>query len=278
MTVSHLFAPVRRAAWLATLLAAALPLSADGRQPQEPGFPAGIQLPENARGANAIAALGNRLPEVAAFYGKSPQQLRDVFRADPSLWVNPQGELFYACELACEDCDHADAAEDEVIAESIGPTDPGPFDTAEAFLLHSRPGANRVIYLDFDGHVDNTPGNWKEGAAAPPYNISGSNPATFSTEERNRIIEIWQRVAEDFSMYQIDVTTEEPPLDALRKTSTPGTDDAAYGIRVCIGGSGNDWYGSGVGGVAFVGSFDSNQDVPCWVFTAGTGTGAKNIA
>ena len=162
-----------------------------------------------------------------------------------------------------------------MIAESIGPTDPGPFDTSEAFLLHSRPGANRVIYLDFDGHVDNTPGNWKDGASAPPYNISGSNSATFSTTERNRIIEIWQRVAEDFSMYAIDVTTEEPAIEALRKTSSG---DSAYGIRVCIGGSGNDWYGSNVGGVAFVGSFDAGNDVPCWVFPAGTGNGPKNIA
>jgi autotransporter-associated beta strand protein len=240
----------------------------------EPGFPAGIKLPDKARGEAAIAALGARLPEVASFYGKSPQQLREVFRADHSLWVDPTGQLFYACELNCADCAHEAPPADEVIAE-IGPTDPTWPNTDDAFLLHSRPGANRVIYLDFNGHVDNTTGNWKDGASAPPYNISGSDPATFSEEEKNRIIEIWQRVAEDFSIYQIDVTTEEPPIEALRKTST---NDAAYGIRVCIGGSGNDWYGNNVGGVAFVGSFDSNQDVPCWVFTAGTGTGAKNIA
>ena len=107
-----------------------------------------------------------------------------------------------------------------MIAESIGPTDPAPFDTSEAFLLHSRPGANRVIYLDFDGHVDNTPGNWKDGASAPPYNVPNSDPNTFSTDERNRIIEIWQRVAEDFSMYAIDVTTEDPGIEALRKTNS----------------------------------------------------------
>jgi autotransporter-associated beta strand protein len=132
-----------------------------------------------------------------------------------------------------------------------------------------------VIYLDFDGHVDNTPGNWKDGAYAPPYNIPNSDPNTFSTDERNRIIEIWQRVAEDFSMYQINVTTQEPNIEDLRKTSSS---DARYGIRVCIGGSGNDWYGSSVGGVAYVGSFDAGNDVPCWVFPAGSGYTAKNIA
>jgi autotransporter-associated beta strand protein len=239
----------------------------------EPGFPADIRIAAKARGEAAIAALGARLPEVAAFYGKSPLQLREVFRADRSLWVDPEGQLLYACEFECAHCGH-EAAEAEAEIAETGPTDPAPFDTAGAFLLHSRPGANRVIYLDFDGHIDNTPGNWKDGASSPPYNISG-DPADFSTDERNRIIEIWQRVSEDFSIYQIDVTTEEPPIEALRKTSSS---DATYGIRVCIGGSGNDWYGNNVGGVAFVGSFDTNQDVPCWVFTAGTGNGAKNIA
>jgi autotransporter-associated beta strand protein len=266
--------PTKPLQTIIALFAASL-LSASGQNPSEPGFPASIRLPGNSRGETAIAALGARLPEVAAFYGKSPQRFREILRADDTLWVDPVGGLFYACPPACAHCAEEAPEGDDAIAESIGSTDPGPFDTTEAFLLHSRPGANRVIYLDFNGHVDNTPGNWKDGASAPPYNISGSDPATFSTEERNRIIEIWQRIAEDFSMYAIDITTEEPAIDALRKTSSS---DSTYGIRVCIGGSGNDWYGSNVGGVAFVGSFDAGNDVPCWVFTAGTGTGAKNVA
>jgi autotransporter-associated beta strand protein len=259
----------------ATVVFVALFATARGEPPIDPGFPAGIRIAENARGEKAIAALGDRLPEVAAFHGKSARQLREIFRKDDSLWINTQGELFYACPPACEHCAHEAPEESGIIAESIGPTDPGPFDTSEAFLLHSRPGANLVIYLDFDGHVDNTPGYWKAGASAPPYNIPNSDPNTFSTEERNRIIEIWQRVAEDFSMFDINVTTEEPAIEDLKKTST---NDARYGIRVCIGGSGNDWFGSNVGGVAYVGTFNAGNDIPCWVFPAGSGYGAKNIA
>ena len=249
--------------------------TARGDDPIVPGYPAGIRLPENARGENAIAALGDRLSDVAAFHGKSARQLREIFRKDDTLWVNTQGQLFYACPPNCGHCVHEAPEESEGIAESIGPTDPGPFDTSEAFLLHSRPGAKLVIYLDFNGHVDNTPGYWKAGASAPPYNIPNSDPNTFSTDERNRIIEIWQRVAEDFSMFDINVTTEEPNIEDLRKTST---NDDRYGIRVCIGGSGNDWFGSNVGGVAYVGTFKAGNDVPCWVFPAGSGYGAKNIA
>ncbi|MEY4243037.1 MAG: hypothetical protein RLZZ245_622 [Verrucomicrobiota bacterium] len=267
--------PTLRDSIVSAAIFAALLATASGDVPIEPGFPAGIRLPENARGEKAVAALGERLPEVAAFHGRSAQQLREIFRKDDSLWINPRGELFYACPPACDHCAHEAPEEIESFAESIGPTDPGPFDTSEAFLLHSRPGANLVIYLDFDGHVDNTPGYWKAGATAPPYNVPNSDPNTFSTDERNRIIEIWQRVAEDFSMFEINVTTEEPAIEDLKKTST---NDARYGIRVCIGGSGNDWFGGNVGGVAYVGTFNSGNDVPCWVFPAGSGYGAKNIS
>jgi hypothetical protein len=61
------------------------------------GFPADIRLPEKVRGEAAIAALGARLPEVAAFHGKSPQQLRKIFQTDNSLWVNPEGRLCHTC-------------------------------------------------------------------------------------------------------------------------------------------------------------------------------------
>ena len=250
-------------------------LPAGAKDTPEPGFPAGIRLPEQARGEAAVAALGARLPEVAAFYEKSPQQLRELLQTDDSLWVNPEGQLLYACE----NHGHAKTTETaaaEVIAESIAPTDPAPYDTSQAFLLHSRPGANRVIHLDFDGHVDNTPGYWKDGAASPAYNISGNNPAIFEEDERNHIIEIWQRVAEDYAMFDIDVTTEDPGTEALRKTSSS---DAKFGVRCVIGGSNSTWYGGSVGGVAFSSTFDANQDVPCWVFpVGGTGFVPKNVA
>ena len=257
------------------LFVIATALCGHGQGAPEPGFPAGIRLPAKARGEAAIAALGKRLPEVAAYYGKSAIQLRKVFRADDTLWIDSAGELFYACPPNCEDCAHAGAEEADVIAESIGPTDPPPFDTSEAFLLHSRPGANRVIYLDFTGHADAS-GKWKAGAESPPFDLDG-NEAAFNSTELNRIIGVWQRVAEDFSMYNIDVTTEDPGIEALRKANSS---DAAYGVRVVIGGSSSDWYGSGAGGVAFVGSFDNNTDTPCWVFpkAPGCGIAEKNIA
>lgn len=263
---------MRGAAAVALLLTALCPLS-EAQDAREAGFPAGIRLPERSNGEAAITALGRRLPEVSAFYGKTPEQLRRHLRADPSLWVNPEGELLYACEAGCAGCGHAEETQEYAIAESVGPTDPPPFDRTAAFSLHSLPGAKRVIFLDFDGHAD-TSGRWKDGAASLPFDTDG-NPSSFSNSERDRIIQIWQRVAEDFSIYEIDVTTEEPPIESLRKS---GSNDANYGVRVAIGGRSSDWFGRNVGGVAFVGSFDSNVDVPCWVFSASLGNSEKSVA
>ena len=235
-----------------------------------PGFPAGIQLRSESHGEAAITALGRRLPEVAAFYHKSPEQLRALFRSDRSLRADKQGRLFHICDLRS----HADAPQPAGTTENIGPTDPPPFSTSDTFLLHSRPGANRVIYLDFNGHTDAS-GSWGAGATSPPFDIDGS-PATFNSTERNRMVYIWQRVSEDFAVYEIDVTTEDPGVEALRKSNGS---DQQYGVRVVIGGSWTNWFGQTAGGVAKVGSFNWNKDTPCWVFPLNLGPNdEKNIA
>jgi hypothetical protein len=83
---------------------------------------------------------------------------------------------------------------------------------AEAFSLHSQPGAPNVFYIDFDGHAI-TGTAWNGGQADPiyarPFNLDG-DPDSFSQDELNRIGEIWHRVAEDMAPFDIDVTTEEP--------------------------------------------------------------------
>jgi PKD repeat protein len=80
---------------------------------------------------------------------------------------------------------------------------------ADAFYLHSRPGAPHVVHLDFDGHTFSGT-IWSSGTIqARPFDLDGS-PSTFSAAERSAIAEIWHRVSEDFAAFDIDVTTEEP--------------------------------------------------------------------
>ncbi|BCU14234.1 zinc-dependent metalloprotease family protein [Microcystis aeruginosa] len=150
-------------------------------------------------------------------------------------------------------------------------------DLTKTFSLNSLPGANHTIYLDFNGHT--TTGTlWntafgKSSIVTPTFDLDGS-PASFSTTELERIQYIWQRVVEDFSPFNVNVTTQEPTLDRLIKS---GTTDTAWGVRVAIGGSSYDWFGAGAGGVAYLNSFNWNSDTPTFVFTAQLGGGNEKF-
>jgi subtilisin-like proprotein convertase family protein len=142
---------------------------------------------------------------------------------------------------------------------------------AGEFLLHSNPGATKRIFLDFDGHT--TTGTfWLNGATivTPAYDID-NNPS-FSATELANIREIWERVSEDYLPFNVDVTTEDPGIEALRKV---GNSDTEWGIRVVIGQ--NEAPAPGAGGVAYLNSFSWNSDTPCFVFPANCGNNSNYI-
>ncbi len=122
---------------------------------------------------------------------------------------------------------------------------------AAAPLFHSLEGATAVIYLDFDGEtVSGTQWNSSFTGGAPI--VAGGAP--FSSSQ---IEELWLGVAEDFSPFDINVTTDRAAYDAAplnRRVMVIFTPD-------------NEWYGS-AGGVAYVDVFGSSlMDPPAWVFT-----------
>jgi Metallo-peptidase family M12B Reprolysin-like len=145
---------------------------------------------------------------------------------------------------------------------------------ADTFKLHSNPGAKHRIFLDFDGHVTSGTiwnSNYRSGLdiVTPSFDLDG-NVASFSDPERQRIQLIWERVSEDFIPFNVDVTTEDPGAAALTKSGSP---DEEWGIRIVIGGSSSDWWGSPVGGLAYIGSFNWSSDTPGFVFPAQLGSG-----
>ncbi len=151
-----------------------------------------------------------------------------------------------------------------------------PLDLSKTFALNSLAGSNFTIYLDFDGNTT-TNTYWNDSAnpsiITPAYDFDG-NTAAFSTAELTRIQYIWQRVAEDFSPFNVNVTTQAPTdLNDLIKS---GTNDTRWGIGVAIGGSSggtNDWFKSSAGGVAYLDSFSWSTDTPVFVFTQKLGNG-----
>jgi PKD repeat protein len=259
--------------WLAVLVLVVVGGSVTARaQPAKK-----LRLPVPARGNAAISALGAHLPEVARAYGLDAQRLATLLQTQPSLGIDRDGALIFVCEGLA-----VGAAGKQGLVTNAAGTDAYSASRAadaavDAFQLHSLPGATRVLFLDFDGHTTSNT-HWNNGftngapIVSQPFDQDG-NPGTFSAAERAVIRAIWQRVAEDYAPFAIDVTTQDPGAEALRRTSSG---DAAYGIRVVI--SPTNWYNSGAGGVGYLGSFNWNSDTPCFVFTLSLANAEKYIA
>jgi PKD repeat protein len=223
------------------------------------------------RGQEAINRLGGRLPAVAQKYGKSAQELRRLFLEDSTLHIDDTNNLLYIDD-ATEQTQFTDSAAPETAAAA-------PFPYEQTFQLHSRPGSNRVIYLDFDGYVT-TGTQWNasytggQSIHSAPFSIDG-NGASFNTQEMDAIQYIWQRVAEDYAAFDVDVTTQDPGDAAIIRSSSS---DLVYGTRAVI--SPTNFTGSSIGGIAYVGVFNRTgaSYKPAFVMTSGLGNNEKNIA
>ena len=113
------------------------------------------------------------------------------------LEVDSEGGVFYSDSFPPADPEEAAAGDAEApAAEAIT--------AAEAFTLHSNPGAPNVVYIDFDGHtLSGTAWNNYTGIStlrARPFDTDG-NPASFGPLELAEIAEIWHRVAENYAPF-----------------------------------------------------------------------------
>jgi hypothetical protein len=80
-------------------------------------------------------------------------------------------------------------------------------------IHHSLPGAANVIYLDFDG-MDVVGTVWNANYGGGTFQAtafdSDNDFTSFSASERVLVSRVWNRVAEDFAPFNVDVTTEPP--------------------------------------------------------------------
>jgi len=234
--------------------------------PEKPPFPQ-ISLPERkSQGQRAIDLLGGRLPEVATWYGKSPDEFRNMLLRDRRLKIDQRGRLFVEEELDTPlPATPAPSAASGAISGALAPLD-------QTFLLHSRPGAARTVYLNFRGaQLSGTA--WNGSATtltALPFDTDGL-PYSNTAAELERIQYIWQRVTEDYAPFDVDVTTEPPPADRLTRS---GSGDNVFGTTVLIT-SRSGVYTCSCGGVAYIGIFDDTSDYykPALVFYDALGGG-----
>lgn len=118
--------------------------------------------------------------------------------------------------------------------------------SAQIPKLNSYPKASATVFLDFDGHtVRGTSWNWDGTIRAKPSGLTSP-----------RINEIFNRVAEDFRIFNLNITTDStvfkkaPSGKRMRVIFTPTS----------------EWYGKAAG-VSFINSFTWGDDTPAWVFS-----------
>lgn len=255
---------------LTLALTLATAVSAQPRQSIKPPFPQ-IELPAKARGERALQQLGARLPEVAAWYGKTPAEFASIFRRDHTVWLDRNGRVFYEEELEQPLPVDAPAESQSLTATgNLAPLD-------QTFNLHSKQGSKRTIYLNFKGAtLSGTAWNTstQPTITALPFDLDGV-PYSFSTTELQRIQYIWQRVAEDFAAFDVNVTTEAPSPDRLSRSTTS---DDTYGTTVLI--TKRTFYSCSCGGVAYLGVFDDTRDTykPALVFYDALSGSEKYVA
>jgi hypothetical protein len=156
-----------------------------------------------------------------------------------SLGVDDEGAVFYfEGELPAP-----------VESQSSGGATIESISAADTFTLHSRPGASKVIYLDFDGEV--ITGTAWNNSGVTSYDAKAfsqdSDYASFSAAELTAIAEVWHRIAEDFAIFDVDVTTERPITFGPQTGHVLITEDTDK--------NGAAMPSQGAGGVAYVGPY-----------------------
>ncbi len=129
--------------------------------------------------------------------------------------------------------------------------------TTAAPTLNSYPTAAATIYIDFDGHDVNS-SMWNYGT---PFSCL---PAAMTDAQ---ITESFNRIAEDFRPFNINVTT-----DISKFLAAP----LSQRIRIIVTPT-SAWY-AGVAGIAYVTSFTWGDDTPAFVFSDRLGNNARKVA
>ncbi len=223
----------------------------------------------------------------------------DARDAAEHLRVDNGGGIFIVCpddHGNCEGHSHAAVSPQDIAGSSSSPEkvteDPATHTdlpvTANAAVVvssppvyHSRPSATRRIYLDFNGGI--VAGTaWNTSSGVTSYNVKvwtqDTDSTTFNDAEQAWMKKVWQRVAEDYSSFDVDVTTDV----AYDPDNYTGNKDLVGWLLICetTDNNGVALPHNGSGGVAYVNVFGgttySPNYQPAWVSST-NGGGSESI-
>ena len=241
-----------------------------------------------AAGQSAVDQLGSEIEEVAKLNRRTVEELKNLLLNNKTFHLDICGRAFFAetvvlpqqSPLPIDAPPQSSALPTGTSSEPIVLT----IKKEQTFKLRSNPDSKRVIYLDFNGErIDNTQWNANfnggQGWTALGFSVD-TDLFNFSDGEMQIIQSIWQRVAEDFAAFDVDVTTEFPGEERITRTDEK---DEEYGTRVLITNDKTIFNNCKCAGLAYLGSFDligksHKENQPAWVFTQGVGFNPKYIA
>ncbi len=141
-------------------------------------------------------------------------------------------------------------------------------------LLHSLPGSPNVIYLNFlGGQLVNRA--WNDNYGIPviqalPYSLDSNN--AFSAQEIVSMANIWRRVAEDYSPWMVDVTTERPAAftsTVLEAMITKSVDAAGVNLPASFAG--------GIAYLDIIGFYDALYYSPALIYFNNLAGGREDV-
>lgn len=182
-------------------------------------------LPSPAPAAQTLPKLSDgEVAALAATHDQTVVEFQETTTADPTLWLDRAAQLYAV--------DQTDPHEALPGTPSANYSPPTLVSSVDPLSLHSLPGANRTLFLDFDGH-DLNGSHWATSNSADHRRYAGWDPdhdgPSFSASERARIHQVWAVIAEHYSAYNIDVTTQDPGFEGLKRSSLG---DSIYGSRM----------------------------------------------
>ncbi|MCU0748473.1 MAG: M12 family metallo-peptidase [Akkermansiaceae bacterium] len=249
-----------------------------GAEPSPRQFPAGQLQKIDQLPASRLRSQLQQLPVEAR--ERAQNRLRGIHFTEgdlPSMHADREGGICYACKFhGAHPAEPAPAVELELqeprISKAAVPVSPFP----ASLIFHSRPGAPNVLYINFSGeNVTGTAWNTEISRTSIPTVAFSTDAdlANFSDAEQIVIKRIWQRMAEDFAPFNIDVTTERPA------TFNNRTSMALITRRTDANGALNPF--SSAGGVAYVDVFGISNFAtyrPAFVYHDNLGNSESLIA